>query len=40
MRELNPSPGADACFYNTKSIEVPAGTDFEVKCLEDLVKYL
>lgn len=32
--------GADACFYNTNGIEVPAGTDFEVKCLTELMNHL
>lgn len=32
--------GADACFYNTNGIDVPEGTDFEVKSLGELLAYL
>lgn len=32
--------GADACLYNTNRIEVPKGTDFEIKRLEDLLEHL
>ena len=32
--------GADACFYNSNGIAVPAGTDFEIKEMEDLLQYL
>ncbi len=31
--------GADACFYNTNGIAVPAGADFEIKDME-LLQYL
>lgn len=32
--------GADACFYNSNNIEVPEGTDFEIKEIEDLLQYI
>jgi len=32
--------GADACFYNTNGINVPEGTDFEVKSLKELLGHL
>ena len=32
--------GADACFYNTNGIAVPAGTDFEIDKLESLLEHL
>lgn len=32
--------GADACFYNTNGIAVPAGTDFEIDELENLLEHL
>lgn len=32
--------GADACFYNTNGIEIPEGTDFEIKDIEELLQYL
>ena len=32
--------GADACFYNSNKIEVPEGTDFEIKDMEELLQYL
>ncbi len=32
--------GADACFYNSNGIDIPEGVDFEIKSMEDLLRYL
>ena len=32
--------GTDACFYNTNGIETPAGRDFEINHIKELLQYL